>query len=227
MDITQIRRANLQLLADHAESRLELAAKIGYADTNYLNQLLSGHGSFGGRTARKIEQALGLKDGWMDVYQSEATIEQSGIASPSIPYRDLAPVALHRSVPLISFVKAGELCQAEDPYHVGDSEQMIESCVPVTDGMYALRVEGDSMLNPNGAPTFPEGTIIIVDPCRAAGNGSLVVARDGHGNATFKKLSYDAGRAFLVPLNPRWDPIPIKEELHICGVVVASQFDHR
>jgi len=66
MDANQIRRLNINHLAEKLGDRGELARRLGYEDTNYLNQLCKGHGSFGDRTARKIEQSLGLKRGWMD-----------------------------------------------------------------------------------------------------------------------------------------------------------------
>lgn len=65
MDIEQIRRQHINYWADRL-TRSVLAEKTGYKDTIYINQLCSGHGSFGSRTARKIEKALGLKHGTFD-----------------------------------------------------------------------------------------------------------------------------------------------------------------
>src|SRR5690606_25221645 len=123
-------------------------------------------------------------------------------------------------VPLISFVQAGEFCDAEDPYSVGDAEEWITTHTRVTRGMYALRVKGNSMTSPSGL-SVPEGMIIIVDPTASAENGDLVIAKDGASNkATFKKLSFDGDDIYLVPLNPDLKPKLITRELHICGVVV-------
>lgn len=65
MDVEGIRRQNIRYWADKM-GRGKLAEKIGYRDTVYLNQLCAGHGSFGARTARKIELALELERGWFD-----------------------------------------------------------------------------------------------------------------------------------------------------------------
>jgi hypothetical protein len=46
--------------------RTKLAEMLGYPDVGYLNQLVKGHGSFGDKTARKFEQAIGLDELWMD-----------------------------------------------------------------------------------------------------------------------------------------------------------------
>lgn len=66
MDVTETRRLNARYLADKKYSRQFLAQKLGYSDTNYINQILSGHSSMGGRTARKFEANLDLSNGWMD-----------------------------------------------------------------------------------------------------------------------------------------------------------------
>lgn len=63
--VNEIRKANIRFWADKI-GRQTLADKLGYKDTIYINQLCGGHGSFGGRTARKIEQALELPVGWFD-----------------------------------------------------------------------------------------------------------------------------------------------------------------
>lgn len=63
--VNEIRKANIRFWADKI-GRQTLADKLGYKDTIYINQLCGGHGSFGGRTARKIEQALDLPVGWFD-----------------------------------------------------------------------------------------------------------------------------------------------------------------
>ena len=65
MTVLEIRRANINYLANKW-TRKELAKRLGYNDTVYVNQLCGGHGSFGNRVARKIEEKLGLGHGWMD-----------------------------------------------------------------------------------------------------------------------------------------------------------------
>lgn len=70
MNIKDIRVANINLLAEKL-GRSALASEIGYKDTVYVNQLCLGLGSFGSRTARKIEACLELPSGWMDVEQTK------------------------------------------------------------------------------------------------------------------------------------------------------------
>ena len=55
LSIKQIRQKNFSNICDNL-GRGVVAEKMGYKDTVYINQLCGGHGSFGGRTARKIEK---------------------------------------------------------------------------------------------------------------------------------------------------------------------------
>ena len=71
MDISEKRQINMKFLADTNSTRAELAEKLGYQDTNYVNQLVRGFCSLGNRTARKIEVKLGLPHGWMDEIHPE------------------------------------------------------------------------------------------------------------------------------------------------------------
>lgn len=66
MDSKKIRQLNLRFVADVKYSRKELSEKLGYQDSGYLNQILSGHARMGDRTARSIEESLDIPKGWMD-----------------------------------------------------------------------------------------------------------------------------------------------------------------
>ena len=83
-------------------------------------------------------------------------------------------------VPLVSWVQAGDLSEASDPYAPGDAEEY----VPITHrhgNMIALRVKGDSMNK-----IAPDGSIIIVDLNDRHGiDGKHFVFRHD-GKATFK-----------------------------------------
>lgn len=77
MDSKEIRRRNLLYLADVKYNRRVLAEKLGYGDSSYLNQLAAQHSKMGDRTAKKIEQVLGLDDGWMDTVHPNLWDSQS------------------------------------------------------------------------------------------------------------------------------------------------------
>lgn len=124
-----------------------------------------------------------------------------------------------RRAPVISWVQAGSWTEAIDLYQPGFSEEWEDVNACDSPNVFWLRVVGDSMTRPHGI-SVPEGYLIKVDPDRQADNGSLVVAKLTESqDATFKKLVIDAGRKLLMPLNERYDPIPINGNCRIVGVV--------
>lgn len=124
-------------------------------------------------------------------------------------------------VPLIAWVSAGEFKDCGDIPSLDDAEETTISPVRVGTRAYAVRVKGDSMLAPMGGKSYPDGTIIIVDPDLEPAPGKKVIARCGH-DMTFKQLVNDAGKWWLKPLNPQYTMIPVTEEVHICAVLVCS-----
>lgn len=125
-----------------------------------------------------------------------------------------------RRVPIISWVQAGAWCGVTDPYPAGQGDQLLMTTAHVGPSSYALKVRGDSMTNPDGGPSFPDGTYIVVDPEVTAVHGDFVVCRlENTNEATFKQLVVDGGEQFLKPLNPRYPLIKIDAETTLCGVV--------
>lgn len=129
-------------------------------------------------------------------------------------------------VPLISWIQAGTWSSVGDAYELRDKGKWVYTTKAVGPTAFALRVVGDSMVNPGGVPTYPPGTIIIVDPGRRPENGSRIIAQIGDGSeATFKQLVIDAGRQYLKPMNPRYPMIDFPDKAEVIGVVVQSFFD--
>lgn len=127
-----------------------------------------------------------------------------------------------RSVPLVGWVSAGHWDQVENPFDPEVAKGLVPVGIKVSERAYALMVKGDSMTNPIGWPSFPEGSTIIVDPIRQYNSGDLVIAQvEDDDEAIFKKLVREAGVMVLVPLNPRYQTITINKPVHIRGVVVA------
>ena len=124
-----------------------------------------------------------------------------------------------RVAPVISWVQAGEWCEASDPYPAGYSDEWER--VPDQAGKHAiwLRVVGDSMTAPSGL-SIPEGMLILVDPDYPAISGRLVVAKlTDSQQVTFKRLVEDAGRRYLKPLNPAYPMVEINGNCRIIGTV--------
>jgi len=131
-----------------------------------------------------------------------------------------------RRIPVISWVQAGAFTESKSPETFADIERWVETSLRVSGNSFALEVKGDSMTNPNGLPTIPQGATVIVDPEAEPVNGKIVVARiDGTNEATVKKLVIDGPMKFLVPLNPRYPNMPINGNCTIIGVVKGVQYE--
>lgn len=158
-----------------------------------------------------IAKVLGVTPEWLISGTGEAACFESNV-EPAY--------ALRGQVPLISWVQAGDWCEAHDPYPVGDAEMWLPAADNYGENAYALRVRGASM-----EPRFREGEIIVVNPHASPDNGKFVIARkEGSKEVTFKQLIREGDEAYLKAINPQW-PEPIirmDEAWHICGVVVCK-----
>lgn len=131
-----------------------------------------------------------------------------------------------RRVPILSWVQAGSFTESNPAEILSETERWVETSLRISDNSFALEVKGDSMTNPSGLPTIPQGATVIVDPDAEPINGKIVVARlDGTNEATVKKLVIDGPHKFLVPLNPRYPNIPINGNCTIIGVVKGVQYE--
>lgn len=152
---------------------------------------------------------------------------RSGVGDMSETLQNVHPVTFRSKVPVISWIQAGAWEEVQDMYQPGEADEWVESYeTTASSSSFALRVSGDSMTSPNmGDVSFPEGTILIVDPNRSADSGDYVIAKDVVSQqATFKKLVSDGGRWFLKPLNPAYPTMPIDDPaIRVIGRVVESQ----
>ena len=121
-------------------------------------------------------------------------------------------------IPLLSWVRAGEFCEAPSQFTRTDAEEMLPTPLFNTGpNTFALTVRGDSMNAPGG---YEEGEIVYIDPDITAEVGNDVLARTDAG-MTLKRFKEDELGPYLLALNgnqiirptPPW---------HICGVVVFS-----
>ena len=128
-----------------------------------------------------------------------------------------------KKVPLISWVQAGEWCEAVDPFLPGDADVWLSCPAPHSEYTYALIVHGDSMTAQTvGIRSYPEGCTIFVDPLkRDPVNGDRVIAcLDDSNKVTFKIFKKEDGRVWLEPINTRHDPI--KDPFKVIGTVIGK-----
>ena len=201
----------------------ELARRIGQSQQN-IQQLESGKVKQP-RYLYELSEALDVSFDWLmgkDRHSEfRATPEQ--LASMNI-----APGPhIVQHLPLISWVQAGA---RNETAHVPESNEY-EELVPVTkeysSSAFALRVLDDSMYATAGA-SFPDGSIICVEPMQQAENRSYIVVRlDGRREATFKQLVVDGHRRYLKPLNQRYPIMEATDDTTVFGVVlqIMMNFD--
>lgn len=123
---------------------------------------------------------------------------------------------LRREVPIVSEVDAVRYTMI-DNFKLRRGQKMVPINVEIHRHTFALRVHGDSMIS-ESHDSFPEGSVVIVEPDMEAMSGDYVIAKNQEGETTFKQLVKDGGEYFLKPLNPRY-PIRPLGTAEIIGVV--------
>lgn len=201
-------------------NQTRFAELIGYDGQSSVSRLEHGKQDVPAETLSRIAEALETRPSilWLEA----ETHALAGEIPPEFSVAETtAPYTLR--VPIISWVQAGLPTEAFDPYERGAALGWAKTNAKFRGRPYALIVRGDSMLDPRGQHSFPEGTVIIVDPGRQAENGSFVIVRfEGAREATFKRLREDGGRRLLLPMNPAYPTQEIQAEATLCGVVVSQ-----
>ena len=171
-----------------------------------------------------IARALGKSAEWLDSGAGPEAPAGGPIRSRRHAHANVeAGPNIITTVPLISWVQAGEWSEVVDLFEPGEADEWVPTTRHVGPHAFAVRVKGDSMTAPHG-PSFPEGTKLIVDPTASADHGSFVIAKlASDQEATFKRLAFDGPRRYLQPLNQAYQTIDITErDCVICGVVVQA-----
>lgn len=202
----------------------QLADQLEDYDAGNLSRFERGQQKISITKLERLAKALGVTVSYLyEIAETEAALGALGGT-----VRELEPAPYGgkvRKVPLISSVQAGEWATIVDDFQPGDADDWIETSGKLGPNSFALKVKGDSMTNPNGMPSIPEGSIIIVDPSVEPLNGRYVVARlESDTEAMLKKLVIDGPNKYLMPLNPRYDKIVINGNCTIVGVVVKMEY---
>ena len=202
----RVRQRRLELNLSQGEVAARMQNKISQVGISNLES----RDSASSRLSAELARALQVNRHWLEKGRGPKSIDANVEAGPDI----------EGQVPLISWVQAGEWQQANDPYPPGAAEEWIASPVRGSEGVYALRVRGDSMFNPTGPKSYPDGCIIFVDPSRRSPhNGERIIAKlAGNDEVTFKVYVEDAGKSFLKPLNPQFPAI--FEPFKVLGTVI-------
>jgi DNA polymerase V len=118
-------------------------------------------------------------------------------------------------VPLYSSaIAAGVPSPADD--HCDEPINLNEYLIRHEKGTFFVKVAGDSMIEAG----IHSGDLLVVDRILEAADQKIVVAAYD-GELTVKRLRYLEERPYLMPENPSYSPLPVREETdcHIWGVV--------
>ena len=226
--VRKVRKARKMTLA-------EVADGIGGYDTGNLSRFERGEQDISGEKLRQIAVILEVP---LTVLYAISEFEWEdflgeGLSKPLLEdeiknyvpnFLKVGTPAIRARVPLIAWVRAGSWAEIDD--FPDDVKEWRDTTASVSSKAFALRVEGDSMVNPYGAPSIPEGSVVIVDPEKSADNGSIVVAMlDDSNQATIKRLVIDGPAKYLKPLNPAYRAMEINGNCTIVGVVKKVEID--
>ncbi|AJK16709.1 MULTISPECIES: LexA family protein [Yersinia pseudotuberculosis complex] len=213
-DRIRLRRLQLDL------TQLQLAKAIGVSRVS-VTKWESGITKPDGENLHRLAQTLSCTPEWIlygtgDLRQADDTNLMPATVVPT-------------AIPIISSVQAGVWTDTFSAVGISDVLRWCSTTVKVSDSAFALDVRGESMTNPNGLPSIPEGSTVIVEP----NYGSIedlygkivVVIIDGSSETTIKKLVVDGPNKYLMPLNPNFKPIEIKGNYRILGKVVQVTQD--
>ena len=199
------------ILRSKGISQSELARRIGIKQQS-ISLICSGK-SAASRYTPQISEALEVNAHWLATGRGEQGWQLDNVTP--------APEANSR-VPIINWVQAASWTEIIEGTHY-DAEQWFTISGKVNNGCFALVVTGDSMENPGGKQSVPEGARIIVDPSLPYSSGSLVIAKMADSNeATFKQYIIDGGIRYLKPLNKQYPTIRITDNCTIIGVVTQA-----
>ena len=128
------------------------------------------------------------------------------------PVRPELPGTDYLRVPRWGFVPAGHRKEA---VQIRDDDWQLPAELVGNGQLFLLRVRGDSMTD----AAILDGDWVAVRQQKTAENGEIVVAMIND-EATVKTLRWTDGRAWLMPQNPVYEPIPA-EKATILGKVVT------
>jgi len=126
-----------------------------------------------------------------------------------------SPLETRVRVPLAGLVPAGRPKEVFDL--LGEAVEVPEWMVGKRrDNIFCIHVEGKSMVD----AYIDDGDRVLVERTNSASSGEMVVALLDDGSVTLKRLRIENGEVFLMPENPEFEPIRVKE-LRILGRVIG------
>ena len=169
-------------------------------------------------TVRQLGEALDIVNP-SAVFKHILSLEKKGYlerARGEMKLADFpAPVESQTRVPLVGLVPAG---RPREVFDVSDEVMEIpEWMVGRKKGnIFCIQVDGKSMVD----AYIDDGDWVLVERTNSANSGEMVVTLLDDGSVTLKRLKMKDGDISLVPENPEFEPIKVKE-LKILGRVIG------
>ncbi len=177
---------------------------------------------------RQIQVALGISstsvvDYNLDVLEKRGLIRRRPRASRSITLAGEMLLS-RRTIPLLGTIAAGQPVPVPDDLPArGEAAEMLELPANLwpdsAEGLYALRVRGDSMID----AYIADGDVVILRRQDTARDGDMVAVwlRDRQ-EVTLKRFYQEGRRVRLQPENPQMSPIYVRpSDVEIQGQVVG------
>lgn len=210
------------------QKQLGISSQDAFADELGMTQSAVSH-YLNGVNALNLERAadfankLGVR-----IADFSPSLDQQARKLLKVIYGDDPTLAAHqhpqKQYPLLNWANAGNWCEEPAPLYLGnDIEQWYETSIECSPHAFWLEVKGDSMASSNEL-NIQQGMIILIDPDVKPTANNLVIAKlEGEKELTFKQLITEGYDAYLKPLNPQYNMIPLNEKVHIVGVVVEAK----
>lgn len=153
----------------------------------------------------------------LEAVLDEIEAKRSGIARQSETAPPVEPVAVTRRIPVVGMAAAAMYDPAFSQIcDLWDASDETVPCVIDRDGIFALRIQGDSM-----EPALHDGDVVAVDPNALPATGDVAIVCLRTEGLVIKRWHWRHGIIRLESLNPdgktyQWT----KEEVHQQGLIL-------
>jgi repressor LexA len=169
-------------------------------------------------TIRELGRRLGIANP-SAVFKHILSLERKGYLRREEGELRLAgfpsPLDSRVKVPLVGVAPAGQPREVFDS--LGENVEVPEWMVGRRRGnVFCIRVQGRSMVD----AYIDDGDHVLLERTNTASSGEMVVALLDDGSVTLKRLRREDDRVFLVPENPEFKPLEVKQ-LRVVGRVIG------
>lgn len=126
-------------------------------------------------------------------------------------------------LPVLTWEQAGNWNMSTPAAEIQGIQKWVETMTKTDDNAFMLEVRGDSMVNPNGSPSIPDGSSVLIVPCseditELAGK-IVLIQLEGAKDVTLKKVAIDGPNVYLLSLNPLYRSIELTGKYQVKGRV--------